>query len=73
MSADGAMRQEEHMLWRCVNQYSHPAIELEISLKSDLQPCDIVSENNLGKTFCVTAADKDYKYNTYKVKLTEKK
>ena len=73
VSADGAMRQEEHLLWRSVNQYSHPAIELEISLKSDLQPCDIVSENNLNKTFCVTAANKDYKYNTYKFKLTEKK
>ena len=59
-------------MWRSVNQYSHPAIELEISLKSDLQPFDIVSENNLNKTFCVTAANKDFKYNTYKFKLTEK-
>lgn len=70
------LRQEEHLIYRQVNQYSSPAIILKLPLRGDISPLDryaygasIVS----GKTFVLTAFSIDYKMNTSMCTFEEKK
>ena len=73
ISTDGAMRQEEHLLWRCVNQYSAPSTILELSLKDDIPPYNVIYERNLNHHYVIDSVEKDYRNCNYNYKIIEKK
>ena len=73
ISTDGAMRQEEHLLWRCVNQYSSPSTILELSLKDDIPPYFALYERNLNHNYVIDSVEKDYRNCNYQYKIIEKK
>lgn len=73
ISTDGALRQEEHLLWRCVNQYTQPSTILEVALKEDLPLYYVIEESNLNHNYVIDSVEKDYRFNTYRYKLIEKK
>ena len=73
ISTDGAMRQEEHLLWRCVNQYSAPSTILELSLKDDIPPYYMLYERNLKHHYVIDSVEKDYRNCNYNYKIIEKK
>ena len=73
VSTDGEMRQEEHLLWRCVNQYSSPSTILELSLKDDIPPYFVLYERNLKHNYVIDSVKKDYRNCNYQYKIIEKK
>ena len=70
------LRQEEHMIYRLVNQYSTPSILLKLPLRADLSLLDRYAyglQLFAGKTFVAVDLQTDYKMNSSTVKLVEKK
>ena len=73
-SVDGKLRQEEHLIYRIVNQYSTPSIELSLNLRNDIEIYGLYKSSlDLDKDFIVDKVDRDYRYNSTNVKLIEKK
>lgn len=72
-TSDGTMRQEEHMVFRLVQQYSEPAKVLDITMNEQLSPTQIVTESNLNTAFIVDKINVDYRYQQFTYKLIEKK
>lgn len=73
-STDG-MRQEEHLIWKIVNQYSEPSSILEANYKEGLiVPYGCYTDTTLtDKKFIVDCVGYDYKKQNNQVKLIEKK
>lgn len=73
-ATDGKLRQEEHLIFRIVNQYSTPSIQLSLNLRNDIQIYGLYKSSlDLTKEFIVDKVDKDYQNNSTNVKLIEKK
>ena len=73
-TTDGKLRQEEHLIYRIVNQYSTPSIELSLNLRNDIEIYGLYKSSlDLDKDFIVDKVDRDYRYNSTNVKLIEKK
>lgn len=75
-TSNGMMRQEEHMIYRICNQYTNPAITMNISLKYNnlFKPYSIVTDKYLsGKSFIVNEMDFDYYAGKVETKIIEKK
>ena len=76
-TGSSGLRQEEHLIYRLVNQYSSPSVILKLPLRADVTPIDRYQYGSTGvtsgKTFVLTAATIDYKKNTSSVTLEEKK
>lgn len=71
---DGKLRQEEHLIYRIVNQYSTPSIELSLNQRNDIEIFGLYKSSlDLSKDFIVDKVDRDYRFNSTNVKLIEKK
>jgi len=76
LDGSNGLRQEEHMIYRLVNQYSTPSVILKLPLRADLTPINRYNYGVpilTGKLFVMTALTIDYKMNTSAVTLEEKK
>lgn len=71
----GALRQEEHAIYKLVNQYSTPSINLNITVdNTDIKPWSKVTEKFMqGKTFIIDTFSIDYENASTKLTLVEKK
>lgn len=68
----GYLRQEEHLIYRLVNQYSNPAIRLKLCLNNVLTPYSLVTESLLSnKKFIVDCQTIDYQKDKTDVELRE--
>lgn len=74
--SDGMMRQEEHMIYRICNQYTNPAITMNITLKynNNFKPYSIITDKFLpNKYFIVNEMNHDYYAGSVETKIIEKK
>lgn len=70
-----ALRPEEHIIYRRVNQAKEPRIIYNVNLKNslDLKPYCLLTDNTLsGKSFVIDTVNIDYRYNKAEIKLVEK-
>lgn len=72
-TAEG-LRQEEHLIYKLVNQYGSPSIILNLSLRNDNRIFGLYQNTTIsGKDFIVDRMNIDYKRNKQELKLIEKK
>lgn len=72
-AADG-LRQEEHLIYKLVNQYSTPSVILNLSLRNDNKIYGLYRDTTISnKQFIIDTMNIDYKYNKADIKLIEKK
>lgn len=72
-SAKG-LRQEEHLIYKLVNQYSSPSIILNLSLRNDNRIFGLYKDTTIvNKDFIIDSVNIDYKNNKQEIKLIEKK
>ena len=72
-AADG-LRQEEHLIYKLVNQYSTPSVILNLSLRNDNKIYGLYGDKTISnKEFIIDSMSIDYKYNKADIKLIEKK
>lgn len=72
-AADG-LRQEEHLIYKLVNQYSTPSVILNLSLRNDNKIYGLYADTTITKRdFIIDTINIDYKYNKADIKLIEKK
>ena len=58
------LRQEEHLIYKIVNQYSTPSIILNLSLRNDNPIYGLYRNTTIsGKDFIVDYVNIDYKHN----------
>ena len=67
------LRQEEHFIYRLVNQYSTPSTILELSLKNDYKMYSTLTDSYLNKTFIIDSVTIDWFWEKAELKLIEKK
>ena len=73
-SATNGLRQEEHLIYKLVNQYSTPSIILNLSLRNDNKIYGLYGDKTISnKEFIIDSMSIDYKYNKADIKLIEKK
>lgn len=71
----GAMRQEEHLIYKLVTQYEEPMLILNCNLKisNGLKLYGLYTNKTLnGKSFIIEEVEKDYRFNNASIKLREK-
>ena len=76
VAGSSGLRQEEHLIYRLVNQYATPSIVLTLPLRAGLQMTDSYDyglQILSGKVFVMDKQSIDWKMNTSKVRLAEKK
>lgn len=72
--ATSGLRQEEHLIYKLVNQYSSPSVILNLSLRNDNAIYGLYKSSTLsGKEFVIDTVNIDYKHNRQDIKLVEKK
>lgn len=72
-SKDG-LRQEEHLIYKLVNQYSTPSVILNLALRNDNKIYGLYGNSTISnKDFIIDSMNVDYKYNSADIKLIEKK
>ena len=67
------LRQEEHFIYKLVNQYSTPSTVLEINLHNDYKMYATLTDSFLNKTFIIDSVTIDYFWEKAELKLIEKK
>lgn len=68
------LRQEEHLIYRLVTQYSTPSAILNLNLKNTIKPYCVLNDKWLpNKLFIVDSITTDWEYNKAEIKLIEKK
>lgn len=73
-SAANGLRQEEHLIYKLVNQYSTPSIILKLSLRNDNKIYGCYTDTTLtNRDFIVDSINVDYKLSKQDIKLIEKK
>lgn len=73
-SADDGLRQEEHLIYKLVKQYSTPSVILNLPLRNDNKIYGLYKDFTIAnKDFIIDTMGIDYKYNTAEIKLIEKK
>ena len=70
----GALRQEEHYIFKLATQYENPMLMLECNLHNEGHKMygTYTDKTLSGKTFILNEREIDYKYNTVCLKVTEK-
>lgn len=72
--ATNGMRQEEHLIYKLVNQYTTPSKILECNLKlGTVKPHGIYTDTALSDSYIVASYGTDYRFDFNKIKLIEKK
>ena len=73
-SAASGLRQEEHLIYKLVNQYSSPSVILNLALRNDNKIYGLYYNTTIsGKAFIVDSVNIDYKHNKQELRLIEKK
>lgn len=73
-SAAYGLRQEEHLIYKLVNQYSTPSIILNLALRNDNKIYGLYSDTTITqRDFIIDTINIDYKNNKADIKLIEKK
>lgn len=73
-STGSGFRQEEHLIYRLVNQYSTPSVKLTLNLRNDNKVYGLYKDTTLtGKDFIIDSINIDWKMNKQEIKLIEKK
>lgn len=73
-SGSTALRQEEHLIYRLVNQYSTPSVILTLPLHGGLHPAGAFTDKTIsGSIFIIDTFNMDYKADVQRVRLVEKK
>lgn len=67
------LRQEEHFIYKLVNQYSTPSTVLEINLHNDYKMYATLYDSLLNKTFIIDSVTIDWFWEKAELKLIEKK
>ena len=67
------LRQEEHFIYKLVNQYSTPSTILEVNLHNDYKMYATLNDSFLNKTFIIDSVTIDYFWEKAELKLIEKK
>ena len=67
------LRQEEHFIYKLVNQYSTPSTVLEINLHNDYKMYATLYDSLLNKTFIIDSVSIDWFWEKAELKLIEKK
>lgn len=72
--ATNGMRQEEHLIFKLVNQYTAPSKVLEANIKiGTIKPYGLYTDTALTDSYIVSTIGTDYKQGYDSVKLIEKK
>lgn len=73
-SAANGLRQEEHLIYKLVNQYSSPSIILNLSLRNDNKIYGCYRDTTITqRDFIIDTINIDFKNNKADIKLIEKK
>lgn len=70
-----ALRPEEHIIYKTVNQYQEPMVIYTANLKNDVgfKPyCTLTDKTLSGKTFIIDTIQRDYRFNKAEVSMIEK-
>lgn len=70
-----AMRQEEHMVFKCVTQYENPRVKFKCTLNNNLRPRmygTLTDETLNGRTFVILGTETDWRMESITLKLLEK-
>lgn len=70
---DGNMRQEEHLVYRTVHQYSSAAAKLSVTLRNYVKPWLLMTEPILGKKFIFNSQNINFRESTTEVNIRELK
>lgn len=71
--SDEGLKQEEHTVFKIVNQYSQPAIKLNLTLKNRFSVYGLYSNTTMsGKDFIVDSVSVDYRNDSQEINLVEK-
>ena len=71
VSTTGQMRQEQHRVFRYVNQYSSPAAKITFTSVNVVKPWSLITEPYIGKKFVVDAQQINYKEDTSVITMRE--
>lgn len=72
--AASGLRQEEHLIYKLVNQYSSPSVILNLSLRNDNKIFGLYKDATIAdRDFIVDCVNIDFKQNKQVIKLIEKK
>lgn len=72
--ATNGMRQEEHLIYKLVNQYTKPSKILDCKLKNGVvKPYGLYTDTTLSDSYIVSTISTDYKMENQNVKLIQKK
>lgn len=72
--ATNGMRQEEHLIYKLVNQYTTPSRVLEFNLKIDVtKPYGLYTDTTVSGNYIVSSFGTDYRMANSTIKLVEKK
>ncbi len=75
LSTNMNMRQEEHLIFKVVNQYQEPRVIFEANLKNDIgfYPYSILTDKTLsGRQFIIDTIQRDYRNNKATIRMIEK-
>lgn len=73
-TASTGLRQEEHLIYKLVNQYSTPSVILKLNLRNDNKIYGLYGDTTISdKDFIIDAVNIDYKMNKQEITLIEKK
>ncbi len=72
-SETGQMRQEQHRVFRYVNQYSSPAVKISFTAHNIVKPWSLIDEPYIGKKLILDAQNIDYKRSTSEISTREMK
>lgn len=74
VSGSTSLRQEEHLIYRLVNQYATPSVILTLPLHGGLHPAGTFTDKTItNRIFIIDSYSMDYKANQQTVRLIEKK
>lgn len=67
------LKQEEHTVFKIVNQYTQPAVKLNLTLKNRFKVYGLYQNTTMaGKDFIVQSVSTDYRMNSQNINLIEK-
>lgn len=70
----GGLRQEEHLIYRLVNQYANPCIKLELTLHGNNPIYGLYKDTTINdRYFIADSISTDYRMNSQEITLIEKK
>ena len=71
VSTSGAMRQEQHRVFRYVNQYSAPAVKIVFTARNIVKPWSLIVEPYIGKKLILDGQNINYRQGTSELATRE--